>query len=168
MKDKRQIDCSLPGTRCLPQAIGAAWAKSERGTSLVELALLLPVLGLLLLGVIDFGRAYYLSIEVQNAAEAGALYGSQNITDTAGMQSAATTDASDVPGMTATASVGCECSDGSSSQSPCPATPPSCAVNVVNYAQVTTSASYTPLFHTWIIPGLPASITLHGSAKVRQ
>ena len=149
-------------------AVWVAKAASESGTGLLEVALVLPFLGLLLLGVIDFGRGYYLSIEVQNAAEAGALYGSQNPSDTAGMQSAATTDAPDVPGMTATAAAGCECSDGTSSQSPCPTTSLSCAVNIVNYAQVNTTATYSPWFVSWIIPGLPSSITLHGSAKVRQ
>ena len=143
-------------------------AKAEAGTNLLEVALMLLFLGLLLLGVIDFGRAYYLRIEVANAAEAGALYGSRNPTDIAGIQSAATTDAPDVPGMTATATIGCECSDGSSSQSPCPATPLSCAVNVVNFVQVTTTATYTPIFNAWVIPGLPSSIALRGSAKVRQ
>ena len=168
MEKQAQVERSLPGAYNQPQVIGAAWVKSEQGDSLVEIAMLLPFLGLLLLGVIDFGRAYYLGIEVASAAEAGALYGSQNPTDTAGMQSAAITDAPDVPGMTATATIGCECSDGSSSQSPCPATPPTCAVNLVNYVQVTTTAIYTPMFRSWVIPGLPSSITLHGSAKMRQ
>jgi Flp pilus assembly protein TadG len=149
-------------------AVWLAKAAPEGGASLVEVALMLPFLGLLLLGVIDFGRAYYLSIEVQDAAEAGALYGSQNPTDAAGMESAAKADATNVSGMTATATYGCECSDGSGQQSPCPSTPPTCSVNVVNYVTVTTTATYTPLFHTWMWPGLPKSITLNGSAKMRQ
>jgi len=147
-----------------------AW-KSERGASLVEIALLLPFLGLLLLGVIDFGRAFYLSIEVQNAAEAAALYGAQNITDTTGIENAAVNDAANVPGMSTssvTVTTGCECSNGTSSQSPCPGTPPTCPANVVNFVQVTTSATYKPWFSSWMIPGLPSPITLNGSAKVRQ
>jgi len=147
---------------------GTAWFKSERGASLVEMSLIVPFLGLLLLGVIDFGRAFYLSIEVQNAAEAGALYGSQNPTDTTGIESAATTDAPDVSGMTVTTSSGCECNDGTLSASPCPTPAPACPVNVVNYVQVTTAATYTPWLHTWLIPGLPSSMNLKGSAKLRQ
>jgi Flp pilus assembly protein TadG len=142
----------------------------------VEVTVILPVLGLLLLGVIDFGRAYYLGIEVQNAAEAGALYGTQNLTDITGMQSAATTDAPNVSGITATATNGCECSDGSNSTasaspttSACPA-PPSCtgSLTLISYVQVNTTATYTTLFHSWIVPGLPTTITLKGSAKMRQ
>jgi Flp pilus assembly protein TadG len=35
---------------------------SDSGTSLIEMALLLPILFLLLMGTVDFGRAYYLEI----------------------------------------------------------------------------------------------------------
>jgi Flp pilus assembly protein TadG len=143
-----------------------AWAARERAQSLAEFALLLPVLGLLVLGVIDFGRAYYLSIEVNNAAYAGALYGASNSSDTAGMQAAALADAADVPGMTATPSFGCECSDGSGINPTC-ASPPGCsppATTLVNYVLVTTSATYNTMF-PW--PGIPSQFTLTGSAKLR-
>jgi Flp pilus assembly protein TadG len=152
--------------RLLTRAV--ALARRERGSSLVEFGLMLPFLGMLLLGVIDFGRAYYLSIEVNNAAYAGALYGCQNTSDTTGMQNAATSDAPDVSGMTATAYCGVECSDGQSSSSgaTCPATP-SCTSPAfpIQYAQVNTTATYTPIFHAW--PGIPSSISLKGSAWVR-
>src|ERR1700720_3185186 len=116
-----------------------ALIRAERGQSLVELGLMLPVLGLLLFGAIDFGRAYYLSIEVTNAARAGAQFGVENASS-AGMQNAATSDAPDVPGITATASYGCECPDGSG-QIPGCSSSPGCA-NAVNYVQVTTTATY--------------------------
>jgi Flp pilus assembly protein TadG len=136
------------------------------------MSVILPVLGLLLLGLIDFGQAYYLTVEVQNAAEAGALYGTQNQGDIAGMQTVATNDAANVPGISAAATVGCECDDGSvAPQSPCSTTaPPSCTKGgiLVNYVQVNTTATYNTLFHSWLIPGLPATIALKGSAKLRQ
>ena len=141
--------------------------KSQRGASIVEMAFALPFLLLLLIGVIDMGRAYYLSIEVANAALAGAKYGVQNSGDTvAHIQTAATNDASDVPGISATATLGCECSnDASTDQSPCPSTPPSCSGNtLVQYVKVTTTATYSPLF-PW--PALPTSFTLNGNAKLR-
>ncbi len=137
----------------------------ERGNSLVELALLLPFLLMLLVGVVDFGRAYYLELEVASAAHAGALYGTQNPTDTANMQTAATLDASEVPGITATATYGCECSDGTSASASCTATP-SCTspATVVNYVEVDTSAPYTP----WLTyPGVSLPSTLTGSARMR-
>ncbi len=152
------------GFRHRLQTTWATLARWECGASLAEFAVLLPFLTLTLLGVIDMGRAYYLSIEVNNAAYTGAMYGSNNPTDTTGMQNAATGDAVDVSGMTATATYGCECSDGSSPASPCPSTPPTCTYNVVNYVKVTTSATYHPLL-AW--PGIPSTISLTGSAKVR-
>lgn len=41
---------------------------------MVELALLLPILSLLMLGSLDFGRAYYFYAGVTNAARVGAQY----------------------------------------------------------------------------------------------
>jgi Flp pilus assembly protein TadG len=141
---------------------------SQRGASIVEMAYFMPFLLLLLIGVIDFGRAYYLSIEVANAAYAGAQYGVQNSGDTVGhIQSAATNDANDVPGISATATLGCECSnDAATAQSPCTSAPPTCTGSntLVQYVQVTTTATYTPLF-PW--PKLPSSFPLSGNAKLR-
>jgi Flp pilus assembly protein TadG len=139
------------------------WAAREQGASLVEFGLMLPFLTLLLLGVIDFGRAYYMQVEVSNAAYTGALYGTQNPTDATGMQNAATGDAADITGMSATATYGCECSDGSNVVASC-TSQPSCGVNVVNYVRVTTSATYKTMF-PW--PGIPSSISLGGSARLR-
>jgi hypothetical protein len=50
-------------------------SSSERGAALVEIAVALPVLIALLIGTIDFARVFYLTIELTNAARAGAQYG---------------------------------------------------------------------------------------------
>lgn len=50
-------------------------SKSKKGQSLVELALVLPILLLLLLGFLDLGRAYYYEVAITNAAREGARYG---------------------------------------------------------------------------------------------
>ncbi len=55
--------------------IGALNRSKERGQSLVELALILPVLILVLLGILDFGRAFYAYNAISNAAREGARYG---------------------------------------------------------------------------------------------
>lgn len=49
--------------------------QSERGDSLVELALILPVLLLILMAILDFGRAVYAYHVVANCAREGARYG---------------------------------------------------------------------------------------------
>lgn len=57
--------------------------RSERGQSLVELAISLPVLILLLLGTVDFGMAIFSSSILRDAAQEGAFYGSFNPTNKA-------------------------------------------------------------------------------------
>jgi Flp pilus assembly protein TadG len=135
----------------------------------VEAALVLPVLLLLLVGLIDFGRAYYLSIEVQSAAEAGALYGAQNATDTAGIQAAAQADAADVPGgiPLPTVVTGCMCSNATQKSVGCATAPTNCSNNsiLVNYVTVNTSYTYSILFR---LPGIPSSLVLKGSATMRM
>lgn len=55
--------------------------KSERGQSLVELAISLVVLLFLLSGVVEFGIAFFQFIQLRDAAQEGALYASLNPTD---------------------------------------------------------------------------------------
>jgi len=65
-----------------------------RGQSAVELALVTPILIVLLLVAADFGRVFYTSIAVNNAARAGAQYGSHSIVtaaNSAGITAAART-----------------------------------------------------------------------------
>ncbi len=137
---------------------------SEAGNSLVETGLFVPLLLLLLMGVADFGRAYYLAIEVAGAAHAGAVYGAQNITDTTGMQNAAKLNSPDVSGLVATGTWGCECSDGTASSASCAITP-TCSVNVVYYAKVITTVTYHPIM-PW--QGINSSMILTGSTTMRS
>lgn len=46
----------------------------ERGQSLVETALVLPILIILMLGVMDLGRAFFVTVALNDAAEEGAVY----------------------------------------------------------------------------------------------
>ena len=59
--------------------------RSERGQSLVELALSLTIIMLLLAGAVDFSMAYFSFSAMQDAAQEGALYGSVNPGDTNGI-----------------------------------------------------------------------------------
>jgi Flp pilus assembly protein TadG len=49
--------------------------KSQKGQSMVELALILPVIILLLFGILEFGRIFYSYIVITNAAREGARIG---------------------------------------------------------------------------------------------
>jgi Flp pilus assembly protein TadG len=46
--------------------------KRDRGTAMIELALILPLLVILMVGIIDFGRAYSAQISITGAAREGA------------------------------------------------------------------------------------------------
>jgi Flp pilus assembly protein TadG len=59
---------------------------SERGQSLVELAVSLTFILLLLSGVVDLGRAFFTYMALRDAAQEGALYGSISPGDTSGIE----------------------------------------------------------------------------------
>ena len=153
--------------------MGPPWRTNrEAGQSLVELALVLPVLLLILVGAIEVGRMGYAAIEVSNAARAGVAYGAQNVftaVDLKGMQAAALNDGADIAGwknggFTATASKYCLCSNG------IPITCASAGTGCVSpsriliYVQVNTQASVNALFY---MEGLPRSYTVRGKAIMR-
>jgi Flp pilus assembly protein TadG len=52
--------------------------RRERGQSLVETAVVLPILLLLVVAIVDFGRAFDAYIILTNAAREGARFGSTN------------------------------------------------------------------------------------------
>lgn len=147
-------------------------SKASHGVALVELALVIPILLLLVFGAVDFGRAYYAGLEVTNAAHAGAEYGSQYPSDTAGILAAARQSALNLSSnLTVTVpSWGCECSDNSSFTPSCLPAKPTCTANAtrggnaVNRVTVNASTAYTPLL-PW--PFIPSTITLHGAATIR-
>jgi Flp pilus assembly protein TadG len=143
--------------------------RGERGASLVELAFLLPLFLLLLLGAVDFGRAIYLSMEIAGAAHAAAMYGSQYPTDTAGMKIAAQDDAPNVPNLSvATPTYGCECAtdtNGSTYSASCSTQPTCTGNNVVYRVNVKVTGTYRPLV-PW--PGIPSPISFTSSAAMRS
>lgn len=56
---------------------------TERGQSLVELAVTLTILLILLAGTVDFGRAFFVWLTLRDAAQEGAAYGSIDPTNEA-------------------------------------------------------------------------------------
>jgi hypothetical protein len=51
-------------------------SKKQKGQSFVELSVLVTILIVMLAGVADFGRAYLVFLEMRDAAQEGASYGS--------------------------------------------------------------------------------------------
>ena len=60
--------------------------KSERGQSLVEMAISITVLVFLLSGAVEFGMMFFQYIQLRDAAQEGALYGSLNPADASGIE----------------------------------------------------------------------------------
>ena len=60
--------------------------RQSRGQSLVEAALTLPVLVLLMVGLLDFGRVYYTVVALRDAADEGAVYAAMNPNDLNGIR----------------------------------------------------------------------------------
>src|SRR4051812_3808154 len=96
--------------RCLPR-----FTRDNHGGALVELAVVIPILALLIIGVADFGRAYVTSSTVAHSAAAGAQYGSQNAAtagDSVGIRLAARQDAADLDTVVVTSTETCDCNGG--------------------------------------------------------
>lgn len=98
----------------------------DRGAAMVELAFILPILVMLLVGIVEFGRAYSAQVSIQGAAREGArslaLKESSREVDEAVDRAAGSAD---VTSVTKDA-----CPDGSTSTSP-------------EYATVTVNATFT-------------------------
>jgi len=115
---------------------------------------MLPFMALLLIGVVEVGRAAFLSIVVTHGASAGVEYGAQNSTtmvDIAGMTLAATQD-TNYSAMTVTPSYGCLCDNGSGTSCTTRTRPRqlrgiSCSGQIVQCVQVKTHATFDALFH---------------------
>jgi Flp pilus assembly protein TadG len=91
-----------------------SFPRSTRGGAALELAVIFPVLLLLLIGVIDYGRVFFTSVIVANAARAGAEWGARdpaNALNTAGIIAFAQADGQEA-GVVATTRRYCECGTG--------------------------------------------------------
>ena len=85
------------------RAVPTTWRRRKsRGQSLVEFALITPLLILILAVAADFGRAFTAYITIGSAAREGAAYGSASLissTNTSGISSAALGDAQTIWGV---------------------------------------------------------------------
>jgi Flp pilus assembly protein TadG len=164
---------------------GPAILVSPSGQSLLEVALLTPMLLVLLLGAIEMGRYAYISILVGNAARAGAAYGARNLVlsmDAGGIQTAAENDfqnnGQNTTSLVVSSSTSCGCDTGGS----LPTLTNLCsthsdaglAVTITNCSNggghwvvmvsVTASGTFTPIFN---YPGIPNQLMVSNTATLR-
>ena len=133
------------------------------GSALVELALLLPVLILLFMGIVDYALMIQNAMRITEAASAGAAYGAMpgNQKDFTGMQNAAKNAAAGVSGFSVTAVDVFTCTPGGAAVSGSSAC--SGYGTPIEYVQVQTSATVPPLM---AFTGI-SSLTLKGKALFR-
>lgn len=146
---------------------------SQRGAALVELALSLPLLAVIMLGTIDFGRAFRTAMVLTNAARAGAQQGATSSVasgNTAAIAAAATAvlatnNLSAGPAPTVVRTCTCGQASGPSTQ------PVSCTVVSAcstGSLSVTVSVAVTRTFTlTGQFLGLPSNIPMTRTAVLR-
>ena len=117
----------------------------RRGVATAEMALLLPLMVMLLLGVIDFGRIFYEAMAVVSAARASVSYGENLSQDTE---------------ISVTVERFCECADGSlvSCSSVCASGPS------LVYVKATAEKTFRTLIP---YPGIPDPVTIRRIAYMR-
>ena len=168
--------------------------RRDAGQTLLEVALLTPLLLALLLGVIELGRYAYFGILVGNAARAGAAWGSQSSTvstDGGGICKAAANDfyqsatytctknsvtsytatATGAPTLNLTLSTSCGCESAGDMPPAPPNTPGSCSVALAtacaNQWVITMSVTASGQINPLInYPGLPGALTVTRTATM--
>ena len=138
--------------------------RAANGGAALELAVVFPVLLLLIIGAVDYGRIYFTSVTVANAARAGAEYGAQGVktyNDTVGMKNFAKLDGAEAAG-TLNVSVlrFCRCADVAHACSACSG---GAAPDI--YFQITATDTVGTLLP---YPGLPTRIPISRQATFRS
>lgn len=156
-------------------------SRPQSGQALVEMALVLPILLALALGVIEVGRYAYLGILVGNAARAGAAFGAQSTAQagqSANIQTAARNDfqnnGQQASSLNVTSTFTCGCDSAGTISPPPQGTNATCFVVNANkctagghwvvVVSVTASEKFSSLFN---YPGIPASITVNRLSQMR-
>jgi Flp pilus assembly protein TadG len=145
--------------------------RAATGAAFVELVVVLPVLVVLVVGCVDLARVFYYTIELTNAARAGAQYASHspgNAQETALIEAAARAAS---PNITFTANASeplclCAQNDGAGQPWATIACTNNCVsgYHVVSQVTVTTRRDFSPISP---FPGLPRTLRLVRSVTMR-
>lgn len=142
------------------------FARHEHGYSVVELAMISPLLAYLLVAVFDFARVFYFAMAVTSAAHAAVQWGSLSPANTLNSTRMQTIAANHAPGLGVTATAGrvCRCGSGTAT----PYVQLSCATSCPGtqriYASVTATRSFSPIIG---FPGIPGTMNITRTAQMR-
>ncbi len=139
--------------------------RDEQGSSFIELALILPILLVMLLGVVDFGLVFsqYMTVidSARAAAEYTTIYGQE--ANTSKVQTFAGQFAAGIPGYGVSAALVCTCNPGGGSIG-CLSSCGGAVTTPLQYTQVTATATLPLIFG---VSGFPARIPVKSVAIIR-
>jgi len=150
--------------------------RSAKGAALVEMVFALPLLVAALVGTADFARIFYYSIELTNAARAGAQYGAYNsarATETANIQAAARSAAPNLAltgsPVAVTVSTVCQCATADGSGQPWTVITCGnlCTGGTHQFETVTVTATQTFTMISRFVPAIPNTLTVSRKATMR-
>jgi Flp pilus assembly protein TadG len=140
--------------------------RSHSGTSVVEFAVLAPVIVFLLMGVIEVGRYMFFGVLASHAARAGVQYGTRNLTTAMdasvsgpGTTGAALQDGQSLPQLSARSWISCTLNG---QPSTCPSTTANYVPSgLIYYVEVQVTGTFTSLMQ---YPGIPHSLPVTATA----
>lgn len=150
--------------RSLARYIGRFAGQADGGAAL-EFGVIAPMLVVAIVGIVDLGVGIYQSMQVQNAAQAGAVYASSHIfsaTNISNIVTSATNSSSITASPSPTQFCGCASNAGVAANA-CNASCPAGTISGT-YISVNAQASYSPMLP---YPFLPSTMTLSAQSIVR-
>jgi hypothetical protein len=142
-------------------------SKAERGSAVLESALVLPLVMLLACGAMDFARVFFAGIVVESAARSGVQLGSFSMGKAGAlsdMNAAADTEAAGqgLTGVTTSSRTFCGCVNSTSEVSCSTAT---CSGAIPDgYVETTARYTYNPIIP---YPGIPRNVLISSSVRFR-
>lgn len=155
--------------RLVRSSLRRAPCACESGNALIELAFALPLFLVIILGTAEIANLAWASVQVNNAARAGAAYAAASRANAASPSMILAAAQAEAPSLAISLPVpqACYCVTGGSLGSPASGctntTLASCTPPSVIAVQVTVQAPVTPFVH---YPGLPATYTVNAQATM--
>lgn len=147
--------------RC--SAIGPELLRSTRGSALIEMSLVLPVLLILALGIVDVSQAYSFKLGLQQAAQHGGEFATAAETPPAdGEIRTVVAERAGVPASAVTIERFLECNYARAASETCAS-----GVTSATYILIRVSGTYQPLFGATPFGSIRGATTVTGETTVR-
>ena len=150
--------------------------RAAKGAAFVELALVLPLLMTVLVATADFARVFYYSIELTNAARAGAQYATYNparanVANAPNVRLAAQSAAPNIAPLDTPIDVStvCQCAtqDGGSQPWAVIVCGSPCGAGTHQFETVTVTTRKTFTMISRFVPGIPSTLQITRKATLR-